>query len=177
MEPDGILKRRCELLQLVTALPKKMISLDHNFNHSQFVLHELSKNNCFNLPRVAYFVDNPDFNCFKGISGVNHQELGTSCVIDWTKPEVFDAQIGKSAFHQKVRAINMESPMHNKRADKDVVDQLADSLALKEVTYCSWPLKHDNRGLLVYEKSNKNDPFVDEHLADALYLLSFCPIH
>lgn len=177
MEQDGMLKRHCELLKLVTSLPKRMVSLDHNFNHSQFVLHELSRDKCFDLPRVAYFVDNPDFNCLKGVSGVCRQELGASCAIDWSKPEIFDQYMGKSHFNKQVRDVNIESPLRNKRSDGDLAGQLADSLDIKNFTYCAWPLKHDNRGLLVYEKTDLHDMFVNEHLADALYLLSFCPIH
>ena len=66
MEEAG---RHYTILNTLSKLPRKMLSLKGQENVTEFVLHELCHKNCFNLDKAAYFVDNPDFDCLKGMAG------------------------------------------------------------------------------------------------------------
>jgi hypothetical protein len=37
-------------------------------------------------------------------------------------------------------------------------------------------MRHDNHGILMYEKTDPSDTIVDEHIVDGMSLLNFCPI-
>ena len=67
-------ERSALVLGNILKIPKKLLSAQHVDNVAEFVLHERSHENCFNLRRAAYFVDNPDFNCLKGIAGFCRKE-------------------------------------------------------------------------------------------------------
>ena len=41
---------------------------------SEFVLHDICNPNCFNLQKAAFLVDNPDFDCLKGVAGFSADE-------------------------------------------------------------------------------------------------------
>ena len=69
------LDRRHNVLHHLTHLPRKIVSLNGAENLTEFVLHDLCQSRCFNLPKAAYFVNNPDFNCIKGVAGVHADEL------------------------------------------------------------------------------------------------------
>ena len=71
-----------------------MLSCDNVENMIEFVLHCLCSEDCFNMPKAAYFVDNIDFNCLKGIAGYNHLEKYKEPGI-WSKPENFSSSYEK----------------------------------------------------------------------------------
>ena len=54
--------------------------------------------------------------------------------------------------------------------------ELAQDLGFTNYAYCSWSLKHDNDGFVLYEKADAADTFAQDHLLDGLSLLSFCPV-
>ena len=58
-----------DLLQKLSHLPKKIVALEGLEHTPSFVLHELCNESAFNLSKAAFFIDNPDFNHFKGIAG------------------------------------------------------------------------------------------------------------
>lgn len=175
MGNEELLKKHCTLLKTISSIPRKIVTLSGSENVSEFVLHELCNKNCFNLKKAAYFIDNPDFNCLKGVAGFCSLELdGTQ--INWSSPEQFSNSMKNSQFNTTVRSVLKDSYHKREGMRKPVLDDIVQGLGFSEHAVCTWPLKHDNSGLLVYEKSEKNDPFVDDHLVDALFLLSFCPV-
>jgi len=55
--------------------------------------------------------------------------------------------------------------------------QVAKGFEFSNPGYYSWDMKHDNHGLLVYEKQAKTgDACLVEHALNGLSLLAFCPI-
>ena len=176
MEREELLKRHCALLKTITTLPTKIVSLQGTDNVSEFILHELCNKKCFNLPRAAYFVDNRDFNCLKGVAGFNHEDFKDQCVIDWQNPNAFCASMQASPFNQQVRSVTKPSYKKMTGVEHEMVKDLATHLGFSDHGFCAWPLKYENNGLFLYEQGDKQDDFLKDHLKDALSLLSFCPI-
>lgn len=165
--------RTNEIRDQLCNLPRKMLTLQSNKNMTEFVLHDLCGESCFNLDKAAYFVDNPDFNCFKGVAGFSRDEAYRGSDI-WQDSQAFSEHMKNSSFNQKVRAISRESLWKNSQ-DQLPIEELAALLALgQDYAYCAWPIKHENHGLLLYQTScpvNQDIP-----LLDGFTFLSFCPI-
>ncbi|MEX0671762.1 MAG: hypothetical protein WD068_00230 [Candidatus Babeliales bacterium] len=163
------------ILQYVAGIPKKMVSVHGITNVPEFVLHELCHDGCFNIPRAAYFVDNPDFDHLKGVAGYNSTEGYMEHATMWQDPETFSLYMRSCPFNQAVRSCGRKSIRNNGSLTESVVEEIATDLGFNRPEILEWRLKHDNHGLLIYDSS---DALADlrEHLEHSLYLLSFCPI-
>jgi len=178
MDSDKILHRRHAILGCLTQLPRKMLSLKEKENITEFVMHELCKPECFNLEKAAYFVDNPDFDCLKGIVGIWRPEVYTDGDDDiWQDPQSFSAHMQGSPFNQTVRGVMRPSLRKNNYSDNEVVEIIGRTLHMTNPGYYAWDMKHDNHGLLVYEKQCKDGDSCDlDTVINGLSLLAFCPI-
>ncbi len=171
-------ERLHQILQHVSHLPRKIISLHehHLDNVPEFVLYELSQKNGFNLHKAAYFVDNPDFNCLKGVAGFCSTEHGEQEKDVWQNPEGFSKFMKQSPFNNQVRAVCHESARCKGHSEQELVEDIAGKLELKHPHAFSWDLKHGNHGFLVVEKQDEQDPWDTECLHDSVHILGFCPI-
>jgi hypothetical protein len=177
MKPE-MLYRHAQIADSLRRLPKQMLQLYDRDHVVNFVLHELCSKNCFNIPKAAYFIDNPSFNCLKGIVGISGEELQGFDNI-WTKPDQFIEHVSQSPFNQKVRSFNYESRKNSGHSHEAMAESIAQELGLRDYGFYSWDMKHDNHGFLVCEK---NTAAPDEHpheevMVDGLCLLSFCPVY
>lgn len=173
MEHSEILKRNTILNKLST-LPQKVLSLHGKQNIAEFVLHDLCSPQCFDLQKAAYVVDNPDFDCLKGIAGFSADQAYTSNLI-WETPELFAEHMQKAPFNQKVRSINHSSMRRASKSDQDTTALVAEFLGLSRPSFCSWQMKHDNQGLLIYEVNCC--PVSPDILLNGACMLGFCPIY
>src|SRR5438445_11567888 len=108
MKPEMMMYRNAQIADSLRRLPRKMLQLHGLDNVTDFVLHELCSKDCFNMPKAAYFVDNPAFNCLKGVVGIAGTELqGVENI--WANPDQFVQTVAQSPFNQKVRSFNYES--------------------------------------------------------------------
>ncbi|MEX0940723.1 MAG: hypothetical protein WDZ41_05155 [Candidatus Babeliales bacterium] len=178
---NDLLHKQCVLLTNLNHLPKKVILLhsreEYQHHVPEFILHELCHESCFDLSKAAYFVDNPDFRCLKGVAGVCKHESGYCEGLKdiWEEPEKFTEYMEKSEFNKKVRTIERLSMAQD--SEESVLNIIAGELDFANPCYFKWPLKHGNSGLLVIEKNEETSSFIDEHLPHGVYLLSFCPVH
>ncbi|MGE0010280.1 MAG: hypothetical protein AB7F19_07155 [Candidatus Babeliales bacterium] len=173
-------ERLHEILQHMCHLPRKIISLhEHHLNNvPEFVLYELSHKKGFNLQKAAYFVDNPDFNCMKGVAGFCSTECSGLEEKDvWQNPEGFSKYMQQSPFNNRVRSVSHESARCKGHSEQELVEDIASRLNLKHPHAFSWNLKHGNHGLLVVEKVDEQDPWDTQYLHDCAHILSFCPIN
>ncbi len=177
MKKKGFSERDAQIMECLAGLPHKMLSLHGIENMTEFVMHELCGQHCFNFERAAYFIDNPDFNCLKGVAGFARSEaFSNEQEIIWVEPRVFSAHMEKSPFNQKVRGLNRCSLRVVGESEEDVVAEVAHNLGFKNHAFCSWGMKHDNHGLLVFEKTDEDDVDIERYLQKAFSLLGFCPI-
>ncbi|HRN77819.1 MAG TPA: hypothetical protein PLU71_01150 [Candidatus Dependentiae bacterium] len=178
MAVNEILKRQHAVLNRLSQLPRKMLALKDQGNITEFVLHELCHTDCFDLEKAAYFIDNPDFDCLKGVAGVWRPEVYTTPNNDiWQNPSLFTAHMQGSLFNQKVRDFIRPSLRKSKESDEEIVRMIGQELHMQNPGYYAWDMKHDNHGLLIYEKPYKTGDACDiDMVLNGLSLLSFCPI-
>ncbi len=168
-------KRVYEVLVAVTMIPKNIITLHGIDNMTEFLLHNLSQRDCFNFSKAAYFIDNPDFDHLKGVAGFAQIDSYHPKGSHWTEPKEFTDHMRQAAFNTSVRDVCRCSMKRNSQSEEKVVQELSDALHFSNPRYVIWPIKHDNLGLLVFEKNEREDD-VEEHLESALNLFGFCPV-
>ncbi|GMU19552.1 MAG: hypothetical protein AMXMBFR12_07440 [Candidatus Babeliales bacterium] len=174
MERPDILKKH-EILHRLSSLPAHLLSLHGNENVSEFVLHELCDAGCFNITKAAYVVDNPDFDCIKGIAGFAATESYNAKRI-WDDPASFSEHMRKSAFNTKVRDFIKPSMRRTAQSDENTSKIVAEFVGITKPAYCSWNMKHDNHGILIYE-TQISCPLDNEMLRNGACFLGFCPIN
>lgn len=177
MGAHDVLKREHIMLSNLVQLPHKMIQLHGNEYLPEFVLHALSHEDCFDLSKVAYFVDNADFNCTKGVVGIDrahymHHGIGSI----WDNPQLFTAYMRSAPFNAQVRNIQTCSSKKQAKSHEELAESLAHDLGFNNYALHSWSLKHDNDGFIMYEKARADDTFADTYVDKGLHLLGFCPI-
>ncbi len=164
------------VLNYLSHLPKKIVALDGISNTPEFILHELCNENCFNLDKAAFFVDNPDFNYLKGVAGFASKEAYTHESGIWQNPDAFTEHMQSAAFNQKVKKLSLESLKRTDVLSEQALESIAKELGFKNPAYRFWQMKHDNHGFLVYEYNGSTLSGIEEHLDNSLYLLNFCPL-
>ncbi len=164
------------ILKYLSKIPQKMVSVHGIENTPEFVLHELCNENCFNIVRAAYFVDNPDFDHLKGVAGFCATEAYTDHDTMWHEPDTFTLYMRSCPFNQTVRSCNKQSIRKNGHVRDTVVQDIADNLGFSKPDLLEWKLKHDNHGLLLYDAQNFDNKVMHEYLQNGVHLLSFCPV-
>src|SRR5258708_5010644 len=178
MKPELLMYRNAQIADRLRRLPRKMLQFHGLENVTDFVLHELCSKDCFNIPKAAYFVENPAFNCLKGIVGVSTAEIQGIDNI-WTSPDQFMQTIAQSSFNQKVRSSHYESHKNRGHSPEEIAKTIADELGIHDYGFYYWDMKHDNHGLLICQKNNDQEyghP-QDDVMVDGLCLLGFCPVY
>ncbi len=165
-----------DLLQRLAHLPKKIVALDGIEHTPSFVLHELCGENAFNLSKAAFFIDNPDFNHFKGVAGYESATAFGSAEQKWQDPHAFISHIQGTSFNQLVLKSVEASILRDGEIDPFKAQELASKLGIKVPAFRAWEMKHDNFGFLIYEYSGQKIDGIEEHLHNSLYLLNFCPL-
>ena len=178
MKPENMMYSHAHVVDHLRRLPRKMLLLHGLDNVTEFVLHELCSKNCFNLQKAAYFIDNPDFNCLKGVVGVSNAELNDVEDI-WTSPDIFTQKMMQSPFNQHVRSFMYESHKKDGKSYDKAAQVIAQELGFGDYGFYSWDMKHNNHGFLICEKNSTNpeEHPQDDIVVDGLCLLSFCPVH
>lgn len=173
---DHLAKKKQDILHHLCCLPRRMLQLYGRENVAEFILHELGKQNCFNLERAAYIIDNPDFNCLKGVAGyAREEELSLSEKDIWDDPDAFSDHMKNCSFNCKVRELSKESCVKKGLDDKRIVEEVAADLGFENPSFYAWPLKNDNHGILLYQKHEQEECDCN-YLLDGLCLIGFCPV-
>lgn len=134
----------------IMELPKNILQNHHKDGLADFILHSISGDKGFAFSKAAYLVDNPDFNCLKGISGYCKTSNPKDCSGDL---DGLISNIGSSDYNSKVKTLQHPS-LRAKNIDLSSPENLKDlseTLGMKNPEIFSWDLKHDNYGLLVFE--------------------------
>lgn len=173
MEHIALSPQHHHILTCLVCLPEKIVALQGRENTTTFVLQDLCGIQCFNLPKAAYLVDNPDFNCLKGIAGyVEDEAYQNKC---WDNPEQFDCHLQTHTFNQTVRKILQPSLRNAVDSPQNAIKDIALQLSIQNPAYYTWPMKHNNHGIFLYEP-NQETAHYQESLHKGLHLFSFCPI-
>jgi hypothetical protein len=177
MKYNGTSSRYHQMLDCLGSLPQKMVTIHPRDNATEFVLHELCSEKCFNLQKAAYFIDNHDFDCFRGVAGFSKQEEYNNGDSHWDSPESFSDHMKSCSFNRKVRIINKQSFKKAGASQQDIVDHIGYNLDFGNPLCFSWPIKHDNEGVLIIERPQESEEdLFNRHLRQGVHLLAFCPI-
>ncbi len=174
-DQNNLLLNYQKILNCISHLPKQILSLHSLDNVQQFVLHGICNKNCFNIPKAAYFIDNPDFDFIQGIAGFNNLEYYPHDHDIWLNPDTFCEFIKNSDFNNKIKNFNEPSVKKNDSLNK-TVEKISHDIGFNKPSFCCWQMKHDNHGLLIYEKEDNVMDLFNDHFLNSLHLLSFCHI-
>jgi len=177
VDKNSILNRQHCVLHNLSKLPKKIIERHSHEQLHEFILHEIACEGCFDLSKVIFLIDNPEFNILKGIAGVARTEAFSNGDSIWTDIDRFTIHMKGAAFNDKAKKHNGLSHKKNNIATEPAFKEIAHSFDMADSSLCSLELKHGNHGYLLYEKMNPKDNSCDEYIEHALSLLGFCPIH
>lgn len=169
------MERKSAMLSYMSHLPRKMLLLHDHDAIAELVLHDLCSERCFNLNKAVYLVDNPDFNCMKGVAGFSRDEAFREGERMWDDPHSFTQYVKNAPFNQKVRNIQLSSMKGGGAADENLVRTVADQCAIAHPQCYTWDMKHNNRGVFIYEQPS-DETVISECLPNGVCLLSFCPI-
>jgi hypothetical protein len=175
MKPE-VLSHHATILHNLSYLPRKILTLHGSENVPEFVLHDLCNKDCFNLTKAAFFVDNPDFNCLKGVAGFDSKETYESNDTIWDNPTEFSNHMKNSPFNKKVRDIALCSLKRDGASHEAIAQKLAHDFGMKNPVVHSWDMKHDNHGLFVYELDEIDGPQSKDYLLNGLCMFGFCPV-
>lgn len=164
-----------KIMHSLSCLPRKVLQLHGRDNVTEFILHELGNQDCFNLERAAYVVDNPDFNCLKGIAGYCRPEAYTSEKTIWDEPDSFSEYMKNASYNKKVRCFCESSHLKQGETDTQIVEKIAPILGFKNPSFYAWKMKYDNHGILLYEKADQQKCDCD-YLLDGLCFIGFSPV-
>lgn len=175
MEPKN-LTNHYEMVKFLTRIPGKIISLHGRENITEFVLHDLAGKLCFNFSKAGYFVDNPDFNHLKGVTGYFAPQAFEQSNAIWDNADHFTQHMEGAPFNKQVRNILRPSPKRGCLQAQEIVNDMAIELGITNPQFFCWDMKHFNHGLFVYEPVNEQSHWGPNDLMNALHLLSMCPI-
>jgi len=164
------------ILQNLSSIPDRILTLHGRDNITEFVLHDLSHEECFNLNKAAFFVNNPDFNCLKGVAGISSSEIPQGLWTNvWDQSEMFSTYMRNSPFNRKVRNFAQCSLERTEIPNEEIIKNIAHSVGIDEPGYYSLDMRHGNHGLFVFQK-NAQDDGVEKYISNGVSLLGFCPI-
>lgn len=171
---DAIAQRQLMLLKKLSNIPRNIAQLQDRHNLVEFVFHELCHEDCLNVHKAAFFVDNQDFNCLHGVVGIDKAEPFSSANI-WQAPDDFSDYMKAVAFNEKVRKIQCASDSSLSQPESALIKQLGKELGMNNPKYCLLPLKYDNKGIFLYETSDKH-AIEEADLINGLSFLFMCPL-
>ncbi len=143
----------------------------------QIILHELGHDNCFDLQKATYLVDNPDFDHLLGVAGYCKKECPCHKKDLWQDPYSFKNDMKEAKYHNHIQNF-LHYSFKRKNInlhDSSEVKDLGKDLGLQKTHFFSWKMKHGNHGLLLFDESEK--PVREWRkglLANVAALLSFC---
>lgn len=187
MEQMNMSPRQQELYKRLARIPQKILALYDTENIADFVLHELCGDKCLNFSKAAYFIDNPDFDCFKGIGGYDNAQQHVSSEFIWSDVPGFHNHLNNCEFNKNVRNFYMPSIRlsssknnghHKQELDEKAIAKISNDLGFSKPHYYIWKMKHDNHGVIIFQPSTSNgDLNIDEDVLASLCILGFCPIY
>lgn len=147
------------LLEKLFALPHKIsCHRDKDVDGiAQMVLHEISHDTSLDMQKISFFVDNPDFDCLKGVAGYSLEE--SSHVRDrdpWQHPKDFIKSTEKSEFYSSVKKFlksNIERA--GAQCSKKELAEIGKNLGMKSPQIHTWPMRHGNHGVLIFEEGDQ----------------------
>jgi hypothetical protein len=164
------------VLERLTEMPSKILLHHEAQDLPHIILHDLSHDDIFGLDKAVYLIDNPDFDCLKGVAGYSRDECKFHKNDIWQDPYCFHSDMQHADFSSKLKQFlrnGLKRNDINTHNDSDLVE-LGESLGLKNPGFLTWQMRHGNHGILIFET---NEQFLEKKqnlLKHAAPLLSLC---
>ena len=165
-----------QLVSRLLDLPHKILSNDDVEGLPQLVLYELAHNDTFGFTKASYLIDNPEFDCLKGVAGYDAEDHFENVSSDpWTDPRAFLEQVKDVKFHQTVSSF-MHTSLSREcdEPNVDAINQLGAKLGMKNSSFVTWRMRHGNHGILLFEEGAMPHERRRELLQHFVALLSLC---
>jgi hypothetical protein len=166
-----------DVLVCLCSLPRKILSMYERENITECVLHELCKESCFNWDKAAYFINNPDFDCLKGVAGYSKAESYVSEGSIWDNIDSFSVHMDSAPFNQLVRSVACKCCITcDGITHSELLDEIARELRFTQYDVYSWDLKYGNQGILLYQSvTDACSVISDEYVYNGVCFLGLCP--
>lgn len=164
------------LLERLLALPTKILSHHEVEGLEQMVLHDLSHSATFGFTKATYLIDNPDFDCLKGVAGFCHEECCHHKEDVWSQPHTFTSDMQHATFHRDMNNFihtglrGKDKHVHN----EDDVKELGVKLGMNQPSCLVWNMRHGNHGIFIFEDGNHNFERRSAWFKNLVTLLSLC---
>ncbi|HAU30545.1 MAG: hypothetical protein UV79_C0014G0006 [candidate division TM6 bacterium GW2011_GWF2_43_17] len=168
-------KRQIAVVQRLTRIPRQLLDSYTYQNPAELVLGELCHQECFNVTRAAFFVDNPDFDCVRGIAGYDVQDHTDSHEACWIERDAFGLRMRCSSFNKLVRSLAPQSISRQEQREY-ALSALAEQLDFRVPAVTFFEMPHENKGLIVFERPEEDIAELEQLWEDACSLLAFCPL-
>ncbi len=166
-----------ELLSMLLDLPNKILNHHEVDGLAQLILHDVAHENHFGLKRASYLIDNPEFDCLRGVAGYVDSECKHHQHDMWTTPHSFAHDMREAAFHNRLLQLEQRSIKRNTKASNhlDDVRNIAMDLGMVNPWVYAKDLRHGNHGILIVEEGVKRlDEDDHELLAHISSILGLC---
>lgn len=164
-----------QLVSRLIDLPHKILAHDDVEGLQQLVLYELAHADNFGLTKASYLIDNPEFDCLRGVAGYHHEEHVDAHANPWDDPRAFLEAAKNAKFHQQVASFMHTSlARHNQAPSDDVLEQLSNKLGMRGPSFVTWRMRHGNHGILLFEAESLAHERRRELLHHFVALLSLC---
>lgn len=167
-------EEQASFIDHITQLAQSIINHHDKISLAHAVLHHLGQEQGFNFKKIAYLINNPDFNHTIGVTGFNAQECNSHSDNLWNDLDAFAHHMKETPFHNQVASLAEGSSSKNQ---KELIQSVAKSLNMPHCECIMWDMKHGNFGLFLFEPSSNLSPSLKKILENTVSLLSFCPIH
>lgn len=161
------------LVDHLSKLPHKILQFHHLDSLLELILHELSGESGFRLKKAVYLVDNPDFDHLVGAAGFSADDELPGDADMWNSTDSFQG----ACFHQEVKKISRQS-LKRKNDDfsnlSEDIKEIVDSVGIRNPQVFSWPMKHGNHGILIFEGEEELSAAHKNLLSNSVALLSLC---
>lgn len=168
-------KRQIAVVQRLTRIPRELLSSVGYQNLAELVLGELCHKNCFNVSRAGFFVDNPDFDCVRGVAGYDsndHAEGEETC---WIERDAFGFRMQCSTFNKLVRSLSPQS-ISRQASREYALQELAGQLELTVPAVTFFEMPYENKGFIIFERPQEDISELEQLWEDGCTLLAFCPL-
>ena len=164
------------ILETLADIPRKILLHYEVQDLPQIVLHDISHENVFGFDKAVYLVDNPDFDCLKGVAGYSREECKFHSQDVWNDPDKFHEHMQCACFNSQMKQFlrnGLKRKDINTHDEKEILE-LGTSLGMKNPAFLSWNMRHGNNGILIFQFDGQNFEKKRNLLLNAGPLLSLC---
>ncbi len=165
-----------ELVKMLLSIPRKILHHHEVEGLPQIILHELADK--LNLKRASYLIDNPDFDCLKGVAGFCCNQKNTPDHDAWHDPHNFKKHIEQAEFNadmQKFLHASVKKKIGD-YANKEDLIALGKNFGMENPQVYTWNMRHGNHGILIFETSDNHASVNNDLIDHATALLGLCPL-